>query len=69
MEVDSGDEEENARQEEDTLRVEDQEEQDPETQLEGNTSMFVEDIGPDERSPIVHHSTGQLSPNKEQEFQ
>ena len=52
MEADSGDEEENARQEEDTLRVEDQEEQDPETQPEGNTSMFVEDIEPDERSPI-----------------
>ena len=31
MEADSEDEEENARQEEDTLRVEDQEEQDPET--------------------------------------
>ena len=29
MEADSGDEEENARQEEDTLRVEEQEEQDP----------------------------------------
>ena len=52
MEANSGDEEENARQEEDTLRVEDQEEQDPETQPEGNTSMFAEDIEPDERSPI-----------------
>ena len=51
VEADSGDEEENARQE-DTLRVEDQEEQDPETQPEGNTSMFAEDIEPDERSPI-----------------
>ena len=50
MEADSGDEEENARQEEDTLRVEDQEEQNPETQPEGNTSMFAEDIEPDERS-------------------
>ena len=45
-------EDENARQEEDTLLVEDQEEQDPETQPEGNTSMFAEDIVPDERSPI-----------------
>ena len=52
VEVDSGGEEENARQEEDTLRVEDQEEQYPETQLEGNTSMFAEGIEPDERSPI-----------------
>ena len=52
VEADSGDEEENARQEEDNLRVEDQEEQDPETQPEGNTSMFAEDIEPDERSPI-----------------
>ena len=52
VEADSGDEEENARIEEDTLRVEDQEEQDPETQPEGNTSMFAEDIEPDERSPI-----------------
>ena len=52
VEADSGDEEENARQEEDTFMVEDQEEQDPETQPEGNTSMFTEDIEPDERSPI-----------------
>ena len=52
VEADSRDEEENARQEEDTLMVEDQEEQDPETQPEGNTSMFVEDIGADERGPI-----------------
>ena len=52
VEADSGDEEENARQEEDNLRVEEQEEQDLETQPEGNTSMFVEDIERDERSPI-----------------
>ena len=52
VEADSRDEEENARQEEDTLMVEDQEEQDPKTQPEGNTSMFAEDIEPDERSPI-----------------
>ena len=52
VEADFGEKEENARQEEDTLRVEDQEEQDPETQPEGNTSMFAEDIEPDERSSI-----------------
>ena len=52
VEADSGDEEEHARQEEDTLQVEDQEEQDPETQPEENSSMFAEDIEPDERSPI-----------------
>ena len=52
VEADSGEEEENARQEEDTLRVEDQEEQDLETQPEGNTSIFADDIEPDERSPI-----------------
>ena len=38
---DSKSEDENARQEEDTLLVEDQEEQDPEAQPEGNTSMFA----------------------------
>ena len=52
VEADSRDEEENARQEEDTLLVENQEEQDPETHPEGNTSMFGEDIERDERSPI-----------------
>ena len=52
VEVDSKDEEENARQEDDTLMFEDQEEQDPETQPEGNTSMFAEDMEADERSPI-----------------
>ena len=52
VEADSRDEEENARQEEDTLLVEDQEEQDPETQPEGNTSIFAEDMEADERSPI-----------------
>ena len=52
VEADSRDEEENARQKEDTLMVEDQEEQDPETQPEGNTFMFAEDIGADERGPI-----------------
>ena len=52
VEADSRDEEVNARQEEDTLLVEDQEEKDPETQPEGNTSMFTEDMELDERSPI-----------------
>ena len=52
MEKDSRDEEESARQEEDTLMVEDQEEPNPETQPEGNNSMFVEDMAVDERSPI-----------------
>ena len=32
--------------------VEDQVEQDPETQPEGNTYMFAEDIETEERSPI-----------------
>ena len=66
MEADSRDEEENARQEEDTLMVEDQEEQDPETQPKGNTSLFAKDMEADERSPIDFTTPpGQLSPNKE----
>ena len=70
VEADSRDEEENAMQEEDTLLVEDQEEQDPETQPEGNTSMFAEDIEPDERNPIDFTTPLASSPpNKEQEFQ
>ena len=52
VEAYSRDEEESARQEEDTLMVEDQEEQNPETQPEGNTSIFAEDMEADERSPI-----------------
>ena len=52
VEADSRDEEESARQEEDTLMVEDQVEQDPETHPEGNTSIFAEDMEVDERSPI-----------------
>ena len=52
VETNSRDEEESARQEEETLMVEDQEEQNQETQPERNTSMFVEDIATDERSPI-----------------
>ena len=43
VEADSRDEDENAREEEDTLLVEDQEEQDPEAQPEGNTFMFTDD--------------------------
>ena len=56
MEADSRDEDENARQEEDTLLVEDQEKQDPEAQPEGDTSMFAEDIEQDERS-LINFST------------
>ena len=52
IEEDSRDENENAIQEEDTLLVVDQEEENPETQPEGNTFMFAEDIEQDERSPI-----------------
>ena len=52
VEADSRDEEESVRQEEDTLMVENQEEQNPETQPEGNTSMFAEDMAPYDRSPI-----------------
>ena len=52
VEADSRDEEESARQEEDTLMVEDQEDQNPKTQPEGNTSMFAENMAADERSPI-----------------
>ena len=62
MEADSRDEEENARQEEDTLMVEDQEEQDPETQPEGNTSMLEKDMEADERSPIDFTSPLASSP-------
>ena len=43
VEADSRDEDENAIQEEDTLLVEDKEEQDPEAQPKGNTVMFTED--------------------------
>ena len=70
MKADSRDEEESARQEEDTLMVENQEKKNPETQSEGNTSMFVEDIATDERSPIDFTTTpGQLSPNEKHGFQ
>ena len=43
VEADSRDEDENVRQEENNLLVEDQEEQNPEAQPEGNTFMFTDD--------------------------
>ena len=52
VETESKDEEENVRQEEDNQMVENREEQIPETQPEGNTSMFIEDMEADDRSPI-----------------
>ena len=52
VEADSRDEDENARQEEDTLLVEDQEEQDLEAHPKGNTFMFTEDREQEVRSPI-----------------
>ena len=62
VETNSRDEEESARQEEETLMVEDQEEQNQETQPEGNTSMFVEDMATDERSPIDYTTPLASSP-------
>ena len=52
VEADPREEEENVRQGEDTLMVEDQQEPDPETYPEGKTSMFTEDLAADDRSPI-----------------
>ena len=52
VEAGSRDEDENARQEEDTLLVEDQEEQDPEAQPEGNTCMFTDNREQEVRSPL-----------------
>ena len=52
VEADSRDEDENVRQEEDNLLVEDQEEQNPEAQLEGNTFMFTDDREQEVRSPL-----------------
>ena len=52
IEADSREENENARQEEDTLLVADQEEEDPKAHPEGNTFMFPEDREQDDRSPI-----------------
>ena len=62
VEADSREEEENVRQEEDTLMVENQQEQNPETQPEGNTSMFAEDMAADERSPINYTTPLASSP-------
>ena len=48
--------------------VEDQEEQNQETQPEGNTSMFAEDMAA--KKPYrFHHPPGQLSPNEKHGFQ
>ena len=52
IEADLREENENARQEEDTLLVADQEEENPEAHPEGNTFMFAEDREQDDRSPI-----------------
>ena len=52
VEVDSTEENENAIQEEDTLLVADQEEENLEAHPVGNTFMFAEDIEQDDRSPI-----------------
>ena len=52
VEAHSREENENARQEEDTLLVADQEEEDPEAHPEGNTFMFAEDREQDDKSPI-----------------
>ena len=52
VETYSRDENENAIQEEDTLLVADQEEENPKAHPEGNTFMFLEDREQDDRSPI-----------------
>ena len=52
VEAESRDENENAIQEEDTLLVADQEEENPEAQPEGNTFMFPKDREQDDRIPI-----------------
>ena len=62
IEVDSREENENVRQEEDTLLVADQEEEDLEAHPEGNTFMFTEDIEQDDRSPINFSSPLASSP-------
>ena len=62
VEAESRDEEENAKQEEDNLMVENQEEQIPETQPEGNTPMFIEDVPADDRSPIDFTTQGPFLP-------
>ena len=62
VETESRDEEENAKQEEDNQMVENQEEQIPETQPEGNTPTFTEDMEADDRSPIDFTNPGASSP-------
>ena len=52
VEADSRDEDENVRQKEDNLLVEDQEEQDSEAQPEGNTFFFTKDREQEVRSPL-----------------
>ena len=52
IEANSREENENARQKEDTLLVAYQEEEDPEAHLEENTFMFVDDKEQDDGSPI-----------------
>ena len=70
VEADSREEGENARQEEDTLMVEEQQEQDLETQPEGNTSVFAEDIELNERIPIDFTTPpSQFSSNEKHGFQ
>ena len=62
IEAYSREENENARQEEDTLLVTDQEEEDPKAHPEGNTFMFAEDREQDDRSPINFSSPLASSP-------
>ena len=62
VESDSREENENARQEEDTLLVADQEEEDPEAHPEGNTFMFTEDREQYDRSPINFSTSLASSP-------
>ena len=52
VEADSREENENARQVEDTLLVANKEEENPEAHPKGNTFMFAEDREQDDRSPI-----------------
>ena len=52
VEAKSRNEEENVEQEEENLMVDNQEEQIPETQQEGNTPMFTDDIAVDDRDLI-----------------
>ena len=62
IEADPREEEENARQGEDTLMVEDQQGPDPETHPEGNTSVLAGDLETDERIPIDYTTPLASSP-------